>query len=250
MSKYFIKLCLLLLWMPILGQKDSLNVQNKDSVIYKQEYGIRLGIDLSRPATSFLEDNYTGLEIVGDYRLTQKMYVAAEIGNEKKTIEEDLYDFTASGSYIKLGIDYNTYANWYGENNAIFVGGRYAFGSFSQTLNNSQIFDTSRYWYPNDFATGSSAPMEYKSLSASWLEAVLGIKAELFANIFLGASVRLGALITNKDPDGFRNLFIPGFNRVTDSSIFGVGYNYSLTYFIPLYKKDKKPNTKKELTTE
>lgn len=258
MSRYFISLYFLILCLPTVAQTDSLEVQPKDSIVvtpkdsidYRQPYGIRFGVDLSRPLISFLEDNYTGLEFVGDYRLTQKLYVAGEFGNEKKTIEEDLYDFTASGSYIKLGVDYNTYANWYGEYNAIFVGGRYAFSSFSQTVNNYQIYDTNRYWSPSDFATGTSAPKEYGGLTASWIEAVVGVKAELFANIYLGASVRIGALITNRDPDGFRNLFIPGFNKVTDGSRFGVGYNYSLTYFLPLYKKANKSKKKEEAEVE
>lgn len=226
--------------------KDSLMLQPKDSIDTRQAYGIRFGVDLSRLIISFFEDNYTGLEIVGDYRLTQKLYLAGEFGNEKKTIEEDLYDFTASGGYGKLGVDYNTYGNWPGEHNAIFVGGRYAFSSFSQTVNNYQFYDTNRYWSPSDFASGTSSPKEYRGLTASWIEAVVGVKAELFANIYLGASVRIGALITNKDPDGFGNLFIPGFNKVTDGSRFGVGYNYSLTYFLPLYKKANKPKKKQE----
>src|SRR5690606_21666894 len=121
-----------------------------------------------------------------------------------------------------------------------------------QTLNNYRIFDANRYWTdplyqvapePNttdDFAIGSNIPQEFNGLTASWIEAVLGIKAELFANIYLGASVRIGYLITNKEPVNFRNLWIPGFNKVTDGGKFGVGYNYSISYFLPLYKKAKK----------
>ena len=96
----------------------------KDSVEFKQTYGLRVGADLSRLVLSFTDENYQGLELVGDYRLTQKLYIAAEIGNEEKTQTEELdnialYDFTTSGSYIKAGIDWNTYENWYGMNNVI-----------------------------------------------------------------------------------------------------------------------------------
>ena len=98
----------------------------------------------------------------------------------------------------------------------------------------------------NDFPFGSDVAQEFSGLSASWLEAVVGLKAELFANIYLGASVRIGFLVSNKEPDNFRNLWIPGFNKVTDGSKFGVGYNYSMTYFLPLYKKAKKIKEKEE----
>ena len=213
-------------------------------------YGIRFGIDLSRPVITFLNDRYTGFEVVGDYRLTNKLHLAAELGNEQRGDTEilgdpdmppfaELYDYEAKGSYLKLGVDWNTYENWYGMYNAIHVGGRYAYSSFSQTLNRFNYFNSNRYFNPDGFATGSTESQEFKSLNASWLEAVLGVKVELFARIYLGASVRLGYLITNKEPDNFRNLWIPGFNKVTDGSRFGVGFNYTLTYYLPLYKKAK-----------
>ena len=92
---------------------------------------------------------------------------------------------------------------------------------------------------------------EISDLSASWLEFIFGIKAELFANIYIGGSIRLGFLISEKEPENFKNLYIPGFNKVTDDSNFGVGYNVSLSYFIPFYKKKKKTKEfKKEVEKE
>ncbi len=223
-----------------LAQNKPIDTKPKDTVVYKQLYGLRVGIDLSRPIRSFAYDTYQGLEFVGDYRLTNKLFLAGELGNEKKTRQEDLFNYTTSGSYLKLGVDYNTYSNWYGEQNSIYIGGRYAFSTFSQTLNDSQIYTSNRYWNPADFAPGTTVPIDYSNLTASWLEMLFGAKVELFAHIYLGASVRLGFLVSNKQPENFANLYIPGFNKTTEGSRFGVGYNYSLTYFIPLYKKDKK----------
>ena len=224
------------------AQDDTIDLNPQDTIVRKQTYGLRVGIDLSRLIISQTSEGYTGLEIVGDYRLKQKLYIAGEFGNEKKTKQEDLYNFTTSGSYLKLGIDYNTYENWYGMNNSIFIGGRYAISSFSQTLNNFQYFDSNRYWNPDSFPNGSSEAVEFDGLTASWLEFVFGLKAELFSNLYLGGSIRLGFLVSNKEAEEFPNLFIPGFNKVTDDSKFGVGYNYSLTYLIPLYKKGPKKN--------
>ncbi len=241
-----------------ISQDKTIDLQPKDTTVYRQIYGIRAGVDLSRPILSFTDENYTGFEIVGDYRLTHNLYIAAELGNEKKTIEEQLgnnlandnagalYNYTTSGNYIKLGVDYNTYGNWYGEYNSIFVGGRFAYSTFDQTLNSYSIFDSDRYWSPNQLVSGSNTPIDFSGLSATWLEAVLGAKVELFANFYLGASVRLGFLITNKEADNFKNLWIPGFNKVTDNSRFGIGYNYSLTYLLPFYKKANKKKKAEE----
>ena len=244
MSKYFTSFFLLFCVVSGLAQSNAIDLRQKDTVTRKYAYGLRVGIDLSRPVLSFADENYTGFEIVGDYRLTEKWFLAAELGNEERTQDEDLsgeilYEYTTSGSYIKAGADYNTYSNWYGMRNQITVGGRYAFSSFSQTLNNFKFFNSNRFFSPDDLVVGSTEEIQFENLTASWLEFVVSLKAELFANIYIGMSIRLGHLVTNTDPDNFRNLWIPGFNRVTENSKWGVGYNYSLSYFIPLYKKVK-----------
>lgn len=260
MLKYTISICLTFCFMASIAQSKPIDTKPKDTVVYKQAYGLRVGVDLSKPILGSINEDYTGFEIVGDYRLNQKMYIAVELGNESKTRQEEigenqtktetnkLYNFTTSGNYIKVGFDYNTYSNWYGEHNTITFGARYAYGNFKQTVNNYSLFNSNRYWDTDGFSVGSTTPEEHSNLSAHWIEAVLGSKIEVVKNIYLGASVRIGILITDKDPDPtrFNNLFIPGFNKVWDNSSFGVGYNYSLTYFIPFYKKANVKKKKKE----
>ncbi|TXN36259.1 hypothetical protein FVB32_17070 [Flagellimonas hymeniacidonis] len=248
MSRYFTSIFFILFCFIAKGQSEPIDLQQKDTVEYKQEYGLRVGADISRLVFSFIDEDYTGLELVGDYRLTEKLYLAAELGNEEKTQTEGLgntplYNFTTSGSYIKLGVDMNTYENWFGMNNSIFIGGRYAIASYSQTLNEYSIFDSNRFFNPDGFLAGAQPGEEFSGLSASWLEFIFGIKAELFANIYVGMSARLGFLVTKED-DRFLNLWVPGFNKVTDGSNFGVSYNYSISYFLPFYKKAKKKKEK------
>jgi hypothetical protein len=127
-----------------------------------------------------------------------------------------------------------------------------AFSTFEHTLNNYQYFNTNRYWSPDTFANVTrEVPQNFSGLSATWLEAVFGTKVELFSNIYMGASIRLGLLLAQKEDERFPNLWIPGFNKVTSDSRFGVGYNYSISYFLPLYKKKNKVKKKIiELETE
>jgi len=247
MLRYIISLLFILNCLVGLSQSKSIDLNPKDTTVHLQPYGLRAGIDLSRLARSLYDKDYTGLEFVGDYRLSQNLYVAAELGNEKNTQQEDWYNYTTSGSYVKLGIDLNVYDNWYGMNNSIYIGGRYAFSTIKHKLNNYQIFDSNRYWNPEDNIQGTTDFGEFSGLNASWLEFVTGIKVELFSNLYLGASVRLSFLVSDKEDENFANLWIPGFNKTTEGSRFGVGYNYSLSYMIPLYKKKKK---KKDAETE
>ncbi|MCK0157577.1 DUF6048 family protein [Cellulophaga sp. F20128] len=240
MLKYTISIFFLFASVLALAQSKTIDLNKKDSVAYQEPYGIRVGVDISRLAKNFYSSDYSGFEITGDYRITHNLYLAAELGNENNTRQEDYFNFTTSGSYLKIGADINMYENWYGMNNTIFIGGRYGYSSFNHTINNYQIYDADRYWSPDDFVEGATNLKEFSGLNASWLEFVLGTKVELFKNLYLGASVRLGFLVSNKRDAEFANIWIPGFNKTTEGSKFGTGYNYSLSYLIPLYKKAKK----------
>ena len=212
--------------------------QTKDTtkVVYPERYGLRVGVDLHRLTKSLYDSNYKGLEVVADYRLTQRFYIAGELGNEEKNVADDRLNFTTNGSYFKVGFDYNSFENWLDMENMIYVGMRYGVSSFSQTLNTYQIYDPTNYFGETMSVTSGE---KFDGLNASWLEVVGGIKAEIFNNLYLGFSVRLNYLVSNKKPENFDNLYIPGFNRTYDGK-FGAGLNYTISYFIPIYKKNKK----------
>ena len=212
------------------------NAQTKDTakVSYPERYGLRLGVDLHKIARTFYEKDYRGLEVVGDYRLTKKFFIAGEIGNEDKTIDDDRLNFTTKGTYFKVGFDYNSFENWLDMENMIYVGMRYGVSSFSHTLNTYKIYDPTNYYGETIITSGA----KFDNLNASWVEVIGGIKAELFNNLYLGFSVRLNYLVSNKKPADFDNLFVPGYNRTYDGK-FGAGFNYTLSYFIPIYKKKK-----------
>ena len=232
--KYTLKFIfsLALLCFSLLGTAQT---RDTTKVVYPERYGLRIGVDLHRLTKSLYDSNYKGLEVVADYRLTNRFYIAGEIGNEDKTVEDDRLNFTTKGTYFKVGFDYNSFENWLDMENMIYVGMRYGVSSMSQTLNTYKIYDPSNYYGETIITSGE----KFDGLSASWLEVVGGIKAELFNNLYLGFSVRLNYLVTNKQPDNFENLYIPGFNRTYDGK-FGAGINYTVSYFIPIYKKNKK----------
>jgi hypothetical protein len=125
------------------------------------------------------------------------------------------------------------YENWLDMENIISIGLRYGFSSFSQELISYKIYNAHPYWSE---LPAIPTNQEFNGLSASWIEVVTGMKAKMFNNVFVGFSVQLKTLVTNKKPEGFDNLYIPGFNRTYNGG-FGIGFNYSVTYFVPLYKK-------------
>lgn len=205
-----------------------------DSVpVKKDRYGLRVGVDLYKLTRGFYDKDYKGVEFVGDFRLTKKYYIAAELGIEDKTTDDDRLNSTATGTYIKGGFDYNLYNNWLDMENLISVGLRGGFSTFSQELNSYKIYSPDKYWGETPVITDAK---KYTGLTAAWAEVAVGMKAKVFNNVFVGFGVQLKLLLANKEPEDFENLYIPGFNRTYDGS-FGVGFNYTVSYFIPLYKK-------------
>lgn len=213
----------------------TLNAQQKtDTIKTKESYGLRVGVDLSKPIISFMEEESKGLELVGDVRILRNYFAAVELGFEDKTSKEDYMNFTTKGSYIKAGVNYNAYKNWIGMTNEIYVGVRYGFSIFDQTLNSYTPNVKGTYFIPTEVFPNT----EFKDLSAHWAELVFGIKAETLKNLYLGFSFSFKKMVSTKEPTNFKNLYVPGFNRVYLNNT-GFGINYTLSYMIPIVKKEK-----------
>ncbi|MCG2431542.1 DUF6048 family protein [Aequorivita xiaoshiensis] len=211
------------------------NKNANDTIPKIEKYGLRVGADLSKPIRTLLEDGYSGFEIIGDFRVTDKFYAAAELGNEKKDWVEPYVSSKTSGSYAKLGFDYNAYENWLGMENAITIGLRYGFSTFKQKLISYRIY-TDNPAYPNETIYD---PQEFTGLTAHWAELIVGVKTEVLNNLYLSINLQLKRKVAEDKPSNFDNLYIPGYNRTYDYSEFGVGYGYSISYLIPVFKKNK-----------
>lgn len=233
---YFINIgIVILVCTPLHSQNDSIPNTTNDSTIVKLKYGLRVGADTGKLIRSFLDDTYTGIELVADYRITKTLYIAGEIGNEERIVTTDFLNTTTKGSYFKAGIDYNVYDNWLDMDNMVFFGPRVGFSTFNHTINEYTIYTTNQYWPQETILQ----PLKKEGLTAIWIELILGIKAELFNNLYFGLNAQLKVLISETEPDNFENIYIPGFNKTYDSTRIGVGYGYTLSYRIPLYKKNK-----------
>lgn len=206
----------------------------KDSTVTKKKhYAFRVGADISKPIVGFTnDDDRTEFEIVADLRITKRLYAAAELGTSKKTTNEDYLTFSTEGSYIKIGANYNAYENWAGMNNEIYFGFRYGLSFFDQTLESYTPNAYGTYFVADTIESGTT----YDGLTAHWVEFVAGLKVETLKNLYLGASISFKNMISTEEPDNFSNLYIPGFNRVFSNNV-GIGFNYTISYQIPISKK-------------
>ena len=220
----------------LIGQTES---NSKDTLIKKDKLlninKIRFGFDLLKPIASSSEGDNLNYEIVGDLQLTENIYLAGEYGSIDKLIEDENINFNSMGSFLRVGLDYNLFKNWIGMDNSIYVGFRYGNSSFSNKILNYEVRNKDSYF--SNLVEDEFETIEYSNLSGNWIEILLGIKVETFKNVYLGLSLRLNKLLSDEKPNNFGNLFIPGFNKVTDENTFGSGFNYTLTYSIPLKKR-------------
>ena len=210
---------------------DSLTIKDKILNINK----IRLGFDIFKPIKSSSDGDNLNYEIVGDLQITENLYLAAEYGLTDRLIEDENINFNSNGSFLRFGFDYNMFKNWVGMDNSIFLGLRYGTSNFSNKIESYNVRNSDAYF--SNFVDNNYQTIDHSNLTGNWLEIVAGVKVETFNNVYLGFSLRLNKLLSTQKPENFDNLYIPGFNKVTDDNTFGSGFNYTLTYSIPLRKK-------------
>ena len=225
--KFFISVAIIILF----SEKNFSQTEN-DSVVVKNKYGIRIGLDFSKQIR-MLTENYKGLSLYGDVKIKERLFIVSELGSDEKELRTDNLRSKFSGNYIKAGLNYNLYNNLPGLNNEIYVGFRFATSKFKSEISEYIIYNKDRFWSQDPIFDN----IINKGLNANWVELIIGINAELLNNLFVGLSLRLNRMLNQKKPENFTNLYIPGFNKVTENNNFGTGLTYSLIYQIPIIKK-------------
>ena len=76
MLRYIISICFFIAGISITAQETK---KEKDTVPYKDRYGIRVGLDVVLPFYTLFSDDKKGFELVGDFRLTNRIYLASEL---------------------------------------------------------------------------------------------------------------------------------------------------------------------------
>lgn len=225
--KFFISVAIIILF----SVKNFSQTEN-DSVVVKNKYGIRIGLDFSKQIRMLTED-YKGLSLYGDVKIKERLFIVSELGSDEKELRTDNLRSKFSGNYIKAGLNYNLYNNLPGLNNEIYVGFRFATSKFKSEISEYIIYNKDRFWSQDPIFDN----IINKGLNANWVELIIGINAELLNNLFVGLSLRLNRMLNQKKPENFTNLYIPGFNKVTENNNFGTGLTYSIIYQIPIIKK-------------
>jgi len=228
---FFLTLYFSFSWSQQETANDSIQLIKNDSLKTKKYAAIRIGIDVSRPIIQLLQKQDLGIEITADYKVAKNWYIASEFGYESEPGHEDQIDFHTKGSYAKLGFNYNAYENLEGLNNEVYIGLRYGFSQFQQQLTSYTVIDLDDYFGDYTATPGTV----YEGLAAHWAELHFGLKVETLPHLYLAVGIHFKKLLSDEVPEGFANLYIPGFNKVLLNRDT-IGFNYTISYQIPLKK--------------
>lgn len=207
------------------GQKEptkKLKPKRTDNFIRMK--GLRISTDITRPFQDlWIKGNRYGSEFSVDMELWPNLFPTFETGLDFMKLNTNYVNYKGSGSYSRLGMDYNVLqAENTNDKNIFVIGLRYGFALAKQQVNSYTI---DSYWKP---VTGNFGSQNY---GAHWAEFLIGMKGEVIRNIYLGWTIRGKVLVdkTNlKMPPVF---FIPGYGKASHS--FNADFTYSISYNLP-----------------
>lgn len=223
-SLFTLMICLLTLALNSYGQEQKKKIKPKRTDNFIRMDGIRLGVDITRPFQSLWnKGDRMGIEASADMELRPNLFPVAEAGWEKFDLDQDYVNYTSSGAYLRIGVNYNLLtAETKEERDLLYIGFRYGISFAQQEVNSYQI---DNYWEP---VTGSFSSQSYHS---QWIEIVFGITGEISKNFYMGWTIRGKFNVAQKDFDLPPVYFNPGYGKAENSMNFD--FTYSIFYTLP-----------------
>jgi len=187
--------------------------------------GIRIGADLSKPLLPLMfNGERMGLEFTADVHVKGNFFAVAEAGWLRANLDKEDYHYLESGFYGKLGVDNNLLKSRRpNSNDIVYAGARYGISIFSHQADRITI--PGYFWSE---ATNQIIPKN--TLSAQWLELLLGVKAEVLKNLYVGLTFRFKFRIVSPKDDYSTPYLIPGYGYGNEG--YSLGLNYYISYNI------------------
>lgn len=218
MQKYIISILLITL---------GFNGFCQEAKLPERQVYIRGGIDISRFALPFIGDvDVSGFEVSLDTEIKYTLFPTVEFGRNDVNYKTTTMNYSADGSYFRLGVDYNMLKYQHRlDRNIFFIGIRYAYSRYNQQADNV-IIENEWGEHETSFAN--------EKLNHHWTEAIMGLRGEIFKNFFMGVSVRVKIKIAGTDYSNLTPYFVPGYGEAANG--VNLGMSYSMFYAIPLKK--------------
>ena len=188
----------------------------KDSIPLMQ--GFQVSFDLFGAGQMILGE-YGQYEGALRLNLHDQWFPIVEVGYGRASHEDDVntgLSYKTQAPYFRVGIDFNLLKRKH-QANRLFGGLRYAFTNYKVDLWRSDFYD------PN-WKTPSVYDVRGEKCSHRWLEAVVGIDAQIVGPLHLGWSVRYRHRLSHDDGIIGKTWYVPGFGT-WDSTALGGTFN-------------------------
>lgn len=188
--------------------------------------GAYIGIDALGLGGKLLGSDYTSAEISGEINLKNRFFPIVEIGygSIDTTNEETDIHFKTSAPYFRIGLNYNIFYKKPYLPGHFIAGVRYGVSSFSYDVSAPDMTDP--IWGQ------PTIPISYKDVksSAGWLELIIGLRANIYKDLYMGFSLRYRSLMSIKKTENSEPYYIPGYGK-NKGTTWGVTYN--IVYQLP-----------------
>lgn len=213
-SRATISVVLLLACLPADAQK--LFRLEKDTIPLMR--GFQVSFDVVGAAQLMFSD-YGQYEAALRLNLHDQWFPVFELGYGMADHEEDIVTglaYKTQAPYFRAGVDFNLLKKKH-QANRLFAGFRYAYTSYKVDIWRQDFSDPVWMW-----------PTSYEErgvpCSQHWLEAVIGLSAQVVGPLHLGWSVRYRRRLSHSESDLGSTWYVPGFGT-QDSSNIGATFN-------------------------
>lgn len=209
---------LLLLSVNLFAQKtDSLTRDFRPS-------GIRIGYDVYGGVWGALDKSFNGFEASADVDF-YRYYLTVDAGNWSRNFTGENDQYTNSGNYMRAGADVN-FLKKDPDRNMFFIGARYGWGWFSETLVKST----------NDPVWGSTTEtLVNANGKALWYELTAGLRVKMYRFFWMGYTIRYKFGLQTTGTGELEPYDVPGYGSTYKNSTWG--FNYLLLLRIPVRKE-------------
>ena len=203
--------------------------------------GMHVGLDLFGAAQYLFGSGAVSSELQVTVNLRNMFLPTVEVGYG---VQDDWSDSgihaKSKAPYFRVGMDYNLFRKKKEKNSFMFLGVRYGFSPVIFSVENAPVHDPiyggvidtpaldDEYW-------GESLPFA-KDMKASlhWMEAVLGVKVQIYRNFSMGWSARVRFKLGGKEDLNGHPDYVPGYGKYKNANF---GLTYSFIYQIPVKQK-------------
>ena len=228
-STYIIALLVLSSLLACPARLSAQSVQSRQTGDTTQQplfQGIMVGVDVYGFLSQALGSDIRSTEASIEANLQNRFFPVVEFGYGSIDTTDDETDihYQTSAPFFRLGVNYNVFYKKPELPGCLTVGLRYGFSSFKYDVQAPDLTD------PNWGHT--QVPVSYTGVKSNvgWLEAVVGLRANVYKDFHLGLNLRYRSRLNMSQNEHSEPYYIPGYGRGKSTSI---GITYSIIYKLP-----------------